>query len=79
MKTDKEQHIETITGIPIEEWAKNNNILDIKKFAKEISQKLLEKRNLLRNGYCSDISDAVRQMIEHKMNKEGWTKQSIKH
>ena len=46
---------------------------DTRKFANEIHKKLCDK--LTKKGiYDHSMADSVRQMIEHKMNKEGWVK-----
>ena len=46
---------------------------DIKRFARDVSDKLRSK--FVKTGehvIIGRLCDAVRQMIEHKMNKEGW-------
>lgn len=50
---------------------------DIKKFAMEILEKIKERQR--KKGFGDmNIGEAIRQMIEHKMTKEGWSKGTLK-
>lgn len=46
---------------------------DIKQFSLEITEKLNDKWRG-REIYLSDLSQSIRDMIAHKMKKEGWVK-----
>jgi hypothetical protein len=49
---------------------------DAKKFALEIVEKIKDRRR--KKGYGDmNIAEAIRQMIEFKLNKEGWVKGSV--
>jgi len=50
-----------------------DNTDDVKKFAKEISENLYAK-TFYKSKTPSQLCDAVRQMIEHKLKKENWVK-----
>lgn len=51
----------------------STNDAEIKSFATNLAFKLYDK---YRGGgfYISDVSESLRQMVEHKLKKEGWTK-----
>lgn len=44
----------------------------IKQFAAEIAEKLTDKER--KSGINTSFPEAARQMIIHKLTKEGWTK-----
>lgn len=57
-KTPKEQHIETITGIPIEAWEKNNEHLS----------KIMSERAIQLNSNQSNLIWAAKHWFEPKLN-----------
>lgn len=62
--------IDQIPGLTVNNAVNTDDDGDVKQFAKEIYDKLSDKYLMYPETY--KVVEAVRQMVEHKMKKEGW-------
>jgi len=77
-ETLKEGFAKNCPSRPMEETQSSAVSSDIKQFAKEILQKINDRVRRVGNARPDlHMPEAVRQMIEHKLNKEGWVKGGI--